>query len=94
MTSALMGAYRTERATQTATNGHKSPPRTPLLVHAARFAARHLPRLATARTTIMQTGAAAAATWAAWATDPRLGALAAAGSLLALEALTGTEPRQ
>jgi hypothetical protein len=67
-------------------NGHR-PKRTPLLVSAGRLLGRHLPRWGQVRTAVMATVAGGSFTWAAWTTDPRLGAIVLGISVLVGEAL-------
>lgn len=93
MASVTVAEFRAGRGEKTATNGHR-PARTPILVGVARWAGRSLPSLGRARTAVMQWSAGALVTWAAFVTDPRLGAVAGAASLLVLEALGGAEAPQ
>lgn len=86
MTSLLVSEFKAERPAAV-TNGHKPRRRDALMVSAGRWLAHHLPRWEQARSAVMQWSAAGLATWAAVATDPRLGAVVGAGSLITLEYL-------
>lgn len=95
MTATITGAYRAERTSQLATNGHRPRrPRTPLLVHAGRLAARAVHRWHAVRTVVLSVAALCLATAAAWTQFGLSAGLgAAAVSLLVLELLSGEERR-
>lgn len=78
-----ISAFRTERA---ATRPRR--PRTPLLVHAARLAARVLPRAGQLRRAALSLGGFGCLTAAAWTVAMPLGLAAAGISALLVEYLT------
>lgn len=79
-------AWRTGRAEHRA-----RPPRTPLIVKLARFAARRLPSFAQARRIALSLGGFSALTASAWTLHTAAGLAAAGVSLLVLEYLAGGE---
>lgn len=84
MLNAFTTAYKTERAST-----RSRAPRTPLLVRAARLAARTLPRWKQARTTVLHLAGFGLLTAAAWTVALPLGLLAGGLSLLLLDYLAG-----
>lgn len=95
MTATITGAYRAERSSQSATNGHRPRrPRTPVLVHVGRFAARAVHRWHAIRTVVLAVAALCLATAAAWIQFGLAAGLAAGAlSLLVLEVLSSEERR-
>lgn len=84
MLSTLTSAYRAERADR-----RPRPARTPLLVRAARLAARTLPTWRRARTAALSLAGFGLLTAAAWTIALPLGLAAAGVSVLLIEYLTG-----
>lgn len=86
MTTSFMAAVDAER-----NNGHRPLPRkrTPLLVVAGRLVGRYMPRAEAVRRVVLTVGSLAAADYAAFLTDVRLGWALVAVSGLVLEWLSG-----
>lgn len=83
-------AFTTTRAEAAA---KPRPPRVPLTIRAARFAARRLPRWRTIRTAVLSVAGFGMLTAAAWTLHLAAGLAAGGVSLLILEALSGGERR-
>lgn len=81
---AVRAAYRDERTARVT-----RPPRTPLLVRAARFAARAVPTWRKLRTTTLALAGFGCLTAAAWTVALPLGLAAAGVSVLLVEFLSG-----
>jgi hypothetical protein len=92
MASILVSEFKTSRGATT--NGQKARRRDPVLATVGRWLGHHAPRWAQVRTAAYTWPSAGLATWAAWTTDARLGALAGAASLLVLEYLGRGEADQ
>lgn len=88
MLSAFTNAYRTERATV-----RPRTARTPLLIRAARLAARVLPRARQLRTAALSVAGFGCLTAAAWTIALPLGLAAAGISVLILEYLASSDSR-
>lgn len=84
----LRQAYRAERAVAT-----PRPPRTPLTIRAAQWAAKHLPRWSTIRTAVLSTAGFGCLTAAAWLLHIVAGLAVLGISFFLLEALSKGERR-